>query len=172
MAVRDIVYVTDSFLRTVCKPVTNFNQELKDLVQDMLDTMYFENRGIGLAAIQIRSDKRVIVMDVNQDKNSEVRNPTVMVNPEITYFSDEVTECEEGCLSIPEYTAKVKRPKKIKVKYQDVDGNFHEEEAEDLYAICIQHEIDHLNGKVFLDHIPKFKRDMIMDKIRKKYGNL
>jgi peptide deformylase len=130
----------------------------------MFETMYAAP-GIGLAGIQIGVAKRVVVMDLS--KREEDHKPLVFINPEITWTSEETTTYEEGCLSIPEYYEEVERPERVKVKYLDLDGKAHEIEAKGLFATCIQHEIDHTNGILFIDHISKLKRDRVTKKFIK-----
>jgi len=164
MALRDIIKLPDKRLRLVSKPVGKIDAELKRLIEDMFETMY-EAPGIGLAAIQVGVPKRVITMDLA--KKDEPKNPLVFINPEILWTSEERATYEEGCLSIPEIYEDVERPARVTVKYTDLDGKKHEEEADGLFATCIQHEIDHLNGKLFIDRISKLKRDRIVKKFSK-----
>jgi peptide deformylase len=138
--------------------------ELRALVDDMFATMY-EAPGIGLAAIQIGVARRVVTMDLA--KKDDPPEPRVFVNPEIVWSSDETSTYEEGCLSIPEYYEEVERPKSVKVKFLDRDLKPQEMEADGLLATCLQHEIDHINGVLFIDHISKLKRDMVMKKFKK-----
>jgi peptide deformylase len=164
MALRDIIILPDKRLRTVSKPVAKISEDIRTLVTDMFDTMY-EAPGIGLAAIQVGVPSRVVVMDLS--KRETEAEPKVFINPEITWSSDDKSLYEEGCLSIPEIHEDVERPARVKVKYLDLDGNPHEDEAEGLFATCIQHEVDHLNGVLFIDHISKLKRDRINKKFIK-----
>ena len=136
----------------------------QQLIDDMFETMY-EAPGIGLAAVQVGVLKRIVTMDLSKKEGE--KNPRVFVNPEIVWSSDDTSVYEEGCLSIPEVHEDVERPARVKVKFLDLDGKKHEEEAEGLYATCIQHEIDHLNGVLFIDHISKLKRDRIIKKFSK-----
>jgi peptide deformylase len=164
MARRDIIILPDKRLRLVSKPAKANDPELRALVDDMFETMY-EAPGIGLAAIQVGVPKRVIVMDLA--KKDDPKEPMVFINPEVLWSSEEKATYEEGCLSIPEVHEDVERPARVKVKFLDLDGEHHEEEAEGLFATCIQHEIDHLNGVLFIDHISKLKRDRIIKKFSK-----
>lgn len=168
MAVREIVIFPDDRLRAKTTAVTEFNDELKALVQDMFDSMYHYD-GIGLAAPQIAVSKRLVVIDIpDYDRNGEVseHHPMVLANPEILEKYGQV-DSEEGCLSVPETTEKVKRAERVKIKYQDVDGNEHIEEADGLLAICMQHELDHLSGHLFIDYLGTFQRDRIKKRLVK-----
>jgi peptide deformylase len=164
MALRDILILPDKRLRLVSDPVTKVDRGIKALVDDMFETMY-EAPGIGLAAIQIAVPKRVIVMDLA--KKDETSEPRVFINPEIVWQSDAKKAHEEGCLSIPEYYEEVERPAQVRVKYLDRKGKEQEIDADGLLATCLQHEIDHLNGVLFIDHISKLKRDRIIKKFAK-----
>jgi peptide deformylase len=164
MALRDIIILPDKRLRLVSKPVAKITEGIRTLVADMFETMY-EAPGIGLAAIQVGVPQRVVTMDLS--KREAEAQPKVFVNPEITWSSEEKSPYEEGCLSIPEIHEDVERPARVKVKYLDLDGNPHEEDAEGLFATCIQHEVDHLNGVLFIDHISRLKRDRIIKKFIK-----
>ncbi len=164
MAIRDILIIPDKKLRLTSEPVKAVDAELRALVDDMFATMY-EAPGIGLAAIQIGVPKRVVTMDLA--KKDDPPEPLVFLNPEIVSSSDDTSIYEEGCLSIPEYYEEVERPARVKVKYLDIDFKPREIEAEGLLATCLQHEIDHINGVLFIDHISKLKRDMVMKKFKK-----
>jgi len=164
MALRDIIILPDRRLRLVSDPVGKITAEIKTLVADMFDTMY-EAPGIGLAAIQVGVPLRIVTMDVS--KKEDEKEPRVFINPEITWSSEESNVYEEGCLSIPDVHEDVERPARVKVRWLDLDGKPHEEEASGLFATCIQHEIDHLNGVLFIDHISKLKRDRIVKKFVK-----
>ena len=164
MAVREIIKLPDKRLRLVSEPVKKIDAGTRKLVEDMFETMYAAP-GIGLAAIQVGVAKRVVTMDLS--KKEEQRAPQVFINPEITWASAEKSAYDEGCLSIPEYYEEVARPKAVKVKYLDLDGKEHAIEADGLLATCLQHEIDHINGVLFIDHISKLKRDMVMKKFKK-----
>jgi peptide deformylase len=164
MAARDIIIIPDKRLRSVSKPVAGIDNEIRTLVADMFEAMY-KAPGIGLAAIQIAVPARVVVMDVSKrEENSE---PRVFINPEIVWKSEEISTYEEGCLSIPDIHEDVERPVRVKVKYLDLDGKPQEADADGLFARCIQHEVDHLNGVLFIDHISKLKRDRIIKKFDK-----
>jgi peptide deformylase len=164
MALRDILKIPDKRLRLVSEPVKRIDADIRALADDMFETMY-DAPGIGLAAIQVGVPKRVVVMDLS--KKDEAQQPRVFINPEITWASTDVSTHEEGCLSIPEYYEEVERPFKVKVKYLDLDGKAHEIEAEGMLARCLQHEIDHTNGVLFIDHISKLKRDRVIKKFTK-----
>jgi peptide deformylase len=164
MALRDIIILPDKRLRSVAKPVARISDEIRTLVADMFETMY-EAPGIGLAAIQVGVPSRVIVMDLS--KREAEAEPRVFINPEITWSSEEKSVYEEGCLSIPDVHEDVERPARVKIRYLDLDGKPHEEDAEGLFATCIQHEVDHLNGVLFIDHISKLKRERIIKKFTK-----
>jgi peptide deformylase len=164
----DIITLPDRKLRLVSAPVERVDDELRRLADDMLATMY-EAPGIGLAAVQVGVPRRIVVLDVAQREDEEAeRNPLVLVNPEILSLSDETVVREEGCLSIPEYFAEVERPAGLRVRYVDRDGKAREMEANGVLATCIQHEIDHLNGKLFIDYLSKLKRDMVIRKFTKQ----
>jgi peptide deformylase len=164
MALRDIIILPDRRLRSVSKPVAGIDKEIRALVDDMFETMY-KAPGIGLAAIQVAVPARVVVMDLSKrEENAERR---VFINPEITWRSEETSLYEEGCLSIPDIHEDVERPARVKVKYLDLDGELQEIDADGLFATCIQHEVDHLNGVLFIDHISKLKRDRVIKKFGK-----
>jgi peptide deformylase len=164
MALRDIIILPDQRLRLVSEPAKTIDTELRLLVDDMLETMY-EAPGIGLAAIQVGVPKRVIVMDLA--KKDEPKEPQVFINPQVLWRSDEKTIYEEGCLSIPEFYEEVERPAKVRVRFLDLAGAAQELEASGLMATCLQHEIDHLDGVLFIDHISKLKRDRVIKKFAK-----
>jgi peptide deformylase len=164
MAVRDILIIPDKRLRLKSEPVKAVDKTLRALIDDMFETMYAAP-GIGLAAIQIGEARRVVTMDLA--KKDEPKQPQVFINPEVTWSSDEKAIYEEGCLSIPEYYEEVERPKSVRVKYLDLDLKPQEIEADGLFSTCLQHEIDHINGVLFIDHISKLKRDMVMKKFKK-----
>lgn len=162
MTILTVLHFPDSRLRQKAEPVLNFDENLASFVDDMIETMYQQN-GIGLAATQVGSNQRLLVIDISADSNQ----PQCFINPEI--LSTEGTfEYEEGCLSVPEIFEQVTRAKKISVKAYDVTGRVFEQEAEDLLAICIQHEIDHLDGKLFIDYLSPLKRQRIKKKLQKK----
>jgi peptide deformylase len=164
MALRDIIILPDKRLRLVSEPAKKVDPELRLLVEDMFETMY-EAPGIGLAAIQIGVPKRVIVMDLA--KKDEPKEPRVIINPQLLWRSEERRIYEEGCLSIPEFYEEVERPAMVRVKFLDVTGAEQEIEASGLLATCLQHEIDHLDGVLFIDHISKLKRDRVIKKFAK-----
>lgn len=164
MAIRDIIILPDKQLRLVSTPVEKVTADVRKLAEDMLETMY-DAPGIGLAAIQVGIPQRLITMDLAKKEGPP--NPRVFINPEITWSSEDLSVYEEGCLSIPEYYEEVERPAKVRVRFTDLDGKVHEEEADGLYATCIQHEIDHLNGVLFVDYLSKLKRDRVLKKFTK-----
>jgi peptide deformylase len=164
MAVRPILILPDPRLRRVSEPVKSVDGDLQKLIDDMFATMY-DAPGIGLAAIQVGVPKRLITADLA--KKDEPRAPQVFINPEIVSRSEELSTYEEGCLSIPEIHEDVERPAQVRVRYLDRDGKPHEVDAEGLLATCLQHEIDHLDGVLFIDHISKLKRDRIVKKFSK-----
>ena len=164
MTVRPIITLPDPRLRLVSKPVGKIDAEIRKLAEDLLETMY-EAPGIGLAAIQIGVPKRVFTMDLA--KKDEPKNPQVYVNPEVLWASEERSTYEEGCLSIPEFYEEVERPSQVKVRYTDLNGEQHEIEANGLLATCLQHEIDHLNGVLFIDYLSKLKRGRVLKKFSK-----
>ena len=167
MAIREIIVLPDKQLRLVSKPIEKVTPEIRKLADDMFETMY-DAPGIGLAAIQIAQPLRLITMDISKrEKEEGSAEPRVFINPEIISASEELSTYEEGCLSIPEYYEEVERPAKVRVRFMDLDGKIHEEDAEGLYATCIQHEIDHLNGKLFVDYLSKLKRDRVLKKFTK-----
>ncbi|WP_027580020.1 peptide deformylase [Bradyrhizobium sp. Ai1a-2] len=168
MALREIIILPDKQLRLVSKRVEKITPEIRKLVDDMFETMY-EAPGIGLAAIQVAQPLRLVTMDLaKKDENGETTpKPRVFINPEIISTSEEKSVYEEGCLSIPEYYEEVERPARVRVRFTDIDGKVHEEDAEGLYATCIQHEIDHLNGILFVDYLSKLKRDRVLKKFAK-----
>jgi peptide deformylase len=166
MTIRRILTVDSDMavLKKVSAPVEAVDDDLRALMDDMLETMY-DAPGIGLAAIQVGVPKRVIVMDIS--RGEEPKAPRYFVNPEILWASEEMFVYEEGCLSIPEIYDEVERPAKVRIRYLGYDGQPVEEEAEDLFAVCIQHEMDHLNGVLFIDHLSRLKRDRAISKVRK-----
>ncbi|MEO5494892.1 MAG: peptide deformylase [Sphingomonas sp.] len=169
MTLLTILEVPDPGLRAVAKPVDAIDAAVRATVADMFETMY-DARGIGLAATQVGIEQRIFVMDLQEPEEEDgepVRKPLVFINPQILSVSDETSVYNEGCLSIPEQYAEVERPTRCRVKWQDEDGKGHEEELDGLMATCVQHEIDHLNGVLFTDHISKLKRDMLMKKLAK-----
>ena len=164
MAIRLILTAPDPRLKVVSEPVEKVDAEIRTLVDDMIETMYGAD-GIGLAAIQVGVPKRVLVMDIEQKDGK--KNPKAYINPKILWASEELATFEEGCLSVPEIWDEVERPAKIRAEYLDRDGKRHEIEAEGLLATCLQHEMDHLDGVLFVDHLSKLKRSMAMKKLQK-----
>jgi peptide deformylase len=164
MALRDILILPDKRLRKVSEPVKKIDSAIRRLVEDMFETMY-DAPGIGLAAIQIGTAKRIVTLDLA--KKDEPNDPQVFINPEIVWSSAEKATYEEGCLSIPEFYDEVERPAQVKVRYLDLEGKSCEIEADGLLATCLQHEIDHLNGTLFIDHLSKLKRDRVIKKFAK-----
>ena len=164
MALLQILEFPDSRLRTVAKPIVKFDDDLKNLIRDMFDTMY-DAPGIGLAASQIDVHQQLIVMDLSEEKTE----PRVYINPIVTVLDSELGSYDEGCLSVPGFHEEVKRPKKVKVDALDADGQAFSFEAEGLLAICIQHEIDHLNGMLFVDYLSKLKRNRIRSKLERMH---
>ncbi|WP_298673652.1 peptide deformylase [uncultured Sphingomonas sp.] len=173
MSVLPIVEIPDPRLRLVCEPVEAVDDGVRALVADMFDTMYAAH-GIGLAASQVGVIRRVMVVDLQERETEEEdakpeakRDPRVFINPEILSVSDEMSTYSEGCLSIPEQYAEVERPARCRVKWLDENGAAHEDEFSGLMATCVQHEIDHLNGVLFIDHISRLKRQMLVKKLDK-----
>ena len=169
MAVLPIVEVPDPRLRQLSRPVPTVDSGVRALVADMIDTMYAAH-GIGLAAIQVGVAERVIVIDLQEKEDEEgkpVRTPRAFVNPEVLEVSEELSVYNEGCLSIPDQYAEVARPARCRVRWLDGEGQPHEEELDGLLATCMQHEIDHLNGVLFIDHISRLKRSMLLKKLDK-----
>ncbi|HEV7246365.1 MAG TPA: peptide deformylase [Shinella sp.] len=164
MTIKPLIILPDPILRQVSKPIETVDSEVKKLADDMLETMY-DAPGIGLAAIQIGVARRMLVLDVSKD--GEDKQPLVFINPEVVSASDARSVYEEGCLSIPDYYAEVERPAAITVKYLDRDGKQQIVEADGLLATCLQHEIDHLNGVLFIDHISKLKREIVIRRFTK-----
>ena len=169
MALMTIYEIPDPVLREVARPVETITDATRTLIDDMFETMY-DARGIGLAATQVGVTERVVVIDLQEPDEPEgepVRAPIAFVNPEITWVSEDVGRYNEGCLSIPEQYAEVERPARCRVKWLDRAGAAQEQEMDGLLAVCIQHEIDHLNGVLFIDHLSKLKRDMLVKKLNK-----
>ena len=164
MAIRPLVILPDPRLRLKSAPVDKIDDEVRRLADDMLETMY-DAPGVGLAAIQIGEPRRLVTIDTA--KKDEERRPIVLVNPEIVWTSEETSTYEEGCLSIPEYYEEVERPARVKVRYTDLDGQAVEVEAEGLLATVVQHEIDHLDGVLFIDHLSRLKRERVVKKFVK-----
>ena len=164
MAIRPIITAPNPTLKQVSKPVAKVTDDVRALMDDMVETMYAAP-GIGLAAIQLGEPLQIVVLDVARDE--EEQNPQYFINPEITWASEDLSTYEEGCLSVPEFTADVDRPSEIKVKYVDYDGQNQEIHADGLLATCVQHEMDHLKGILFIDHLSSVKRNMIVRKLIK-----
>jgi len=169
MAIRPILEAPDPVLRQISSPVEAITPELQTLIDDMFETMYAAP-GIGLAAIQVGVPKRILVIDL-QDPEEEggepVRKPMVFINPEILTSAETIVPYQEGCLSVPDQYAEVERPEAIRARWLDRDGKAHEEELDGLLATCLQHEMDHLEGILFIDHLSRLKRDMILRKLAK-----
>jgi peptide deformylase len=172
MAIRRIYETPDAVLRQISNPVETFDDALKTLVGDMFETMYAAP-GIGLAAVQVGVPIRLLVIDLQEPQDPDdpespnLRVPRVFINPEILWHSDNEVPYTEGCLSVPEQYAEVMRPDRIRAKWQDEEGKTYEEEIEGLLAVCLQHEMDHLNGVLFIDHLSRLKRDMVLKKLAK-----
>jgi peptide deformylase len=164
MAIRPIIALPDKRLRLVSEPVERVDEDVRKLVADMFETMY-EAPGVGLAAIQVGVPKRVVTIDAT--RGEEEKQPIALINPEIVWVSEEKIAHEEGCLSIPEYLDEVERPERVKVRFLDLEGRAHELEADGLLARVVQHEIDHINGVLFIDHLSKLKRDRVIKKYAK-----
>lgn len=176
MAIRPIVEVPDPRLREISKPVATVDADVRTLVADMFETMYAAP-GIGLAAIQVGVPQRILVIDLQEPESEEedapvVRDPRVFINPEIVEQADEEQPYTEGCLSVPDQYAEVDRPVGIRAKWLDLDGKPHDERIEGLLAVCLQHEMDHLEGILFIDHLSRLKRDMILRKLAKQRKEL
>jgi peptide deformylase len=169
MALLPILEAPDPRLRTISVPVDQVDEDLRALIADMFDTMY-DAPGIGLAAIQVGVAKRLLVMDLQEEEDAEgkpVRNPRVFINPELFDPSEEHSVYSEGCLSVPDQYADVERPAVVHARWMDDQGNRHEERLEGLLATCLQHEMDHLEGILFIDHLSRLKRDMVLKKLEK-----
>ena len=165
MTIRKIIIEPDPILRKKCSPLEKVDDQTRKLMKDMLETMY-KAPGIGLAAIQIGILKRIIVIDISKDE--EKKNPLFLINPEITFRSKNTSVYEEGCLSLPGQFAEIERPAECHLKYLDFDGKIKELKAEGLLSTCIQHEVDHLNGILFIDYLSKLKKNMIIKKLLKQ----
>ena len=165
MAKLTILEYPDPRLRTVARPVTTFDADLRRLIGDMAETMYAAP-GIGLAATQVDQHLQLIVIDVSETKD-QLR---VFINPQITWAAEETAVCEEGCLSVPNVYDEVRRPARVRVRAQDADGKTFEMDCEGLLAVCVQHEMDHLTGKVFVDYLSALKQDRIRTKMKKRKG--
>ncbi|ACS54383.1 peptide deformylase [Rhizobium leguminosarum] len=164
MTIKPLIILPDPVLRQLSKPIERVDSDLQRLADDMLETMY-DAPGIGLAAIQIGVPRRMLVIDIARE--GEEKQPQVFINPEVVKSSDERSVYEEGCLSIPDYYAEVERPAVVSVKYLDRNGKEQTVEADGLLATCLQHEIDHLNGVLFIDYISRLKREMVIKKFTK-----
>jgi peptide deformylase len=164
MAILNILEFPDPRLRTIAKPVDVVDDAIRRLVDDMFETMY-DAPGIGLAATQVNVHKRVVVMDLSEDRSE----PRVFINPEFEPLTEEMDQYQEGCLSVPGFYENVDRPQKVRIKALDRDGQPYELIAEGLLAVCIQHECDHLNGKLFVDYLSSLKRDRIKKKLEKQH---
>ncbi len=163
MALLKILEFPDPRLRTIAEPVDKVDDEVRQLIDDMFETMH-DADGIGLAATQVNVHKRIVVIDVSDDQPE----PLVLINPEYEVLTDETDELQEGCLSVPGFYEQVVRPMRIRLSALDRNGEAYQLIAEGLLAVCIQHELDHLNGKLFVDHISRLKRDRIRSKLEKK----
>ncbi|HXY89024.1 MAG TPA: peptide deformylase [Xanthobacteraceae bacterium] len=164
MSIRPIIVLPDKRLRLVSEAVAKIDGEVKKLVADMFETMYAAP-GVGLAAVQLGVPKRVVTIDAT--RGEEKKQPVALINPEILWFSEEKSVLEEGCLSIPDFTDEVERPARIKARFLDLEGRTIEAEAEGLFARVLQHEIDHINGVLFIDHLSKLKRSRVEKKFAK-----
>jgi len=164
MSILQILEFPDPRLRKIAEPVTVFDEKIEVLIEDMLETMY-EADGIGLAATQVNVHKRILLIDVSEDRDS----PQVFINPEFEILDDELSEYDEGCLSVPGFYETVSRPRSVKITAQDAKGEQFEQVAEGILATCIQHEIDHLNGKLFVDYLSTLKRQRIRAKLEKEH---
>ena len=170
MAILPIIEIPDPILRQKSTPVDAFTPELQTLIDDMFETMYAAP-GIGLAAIQVGVPKRILVIDLQEPEEEDgepVRRPMVFINPEIIAESETCQPYQEGCRSVPDMYAEVERPDPVRARWQDRDGKVHEEELEGLLGICLQHEMDHLEGILFIDHLSRLKREMILKKLAKQ----
>ena len=169
MAIRRIYETPDPILRQISRPVETFDDELGTLVADLFETMYVAP-GIGLAAVQVGEPIRLLVIDLQEPEEEggePVRDPRVFINPEILWHSDSEVPYTEGCLSVPEQYAEVMRPDRIRARWRDEKGKAYEEDIDGLLAVCLQHEMDHLEGVLFIDHLSRLKRDMVLKKLAK-----
>ena len=173
MAILKIYETPDDMLRQISKPVEEVTDWHRDLIKDMFETMY-DAPGIGLAAVQVGEPIRMLVIDLQEPEDPEdpeskvIKDPKVFINPEILDTSENEVPYTEGCLSVPEQYADVMRPDRIKARWLDENGESHEKEIEGLLAVCLQHEMDHLEGVLFIDHLSKLKRDMVLKKLAKQ----
>ena len=170
MAILPIIEAPDPRLRTISTPVEEIDEDLQRVIDDMFETMY-DAPGIGLAAIQVGVPKRLLVIDLQEPESDEgappVKNPRVFINPQILESSADLSVYSEGCLSVPEQFAEVERPATIRASWLDREGRIHEQTLDGLLATCLQHEMDHLNGVLFIDHLSRLKRDMLLKKLEK-----
>jgi peptide deformylase len=169
MAIRPIIEAPDPILRQISSPVEAITPEVQTLIDDMFETMYAAP-GIGLAAIQVGVAKRILVIDLQDPEEEDgepVRNPMTFINPEILSSAETIVPYQEGCLSVPDQYAEVERPDAIRARWLDRDGKVHEEALDGLLATCLQHEMDHLEGILFIDHLSRLKRDIILKKLAK-----
>jgi peptide deformylase len=169
MAILKIIETPDPLLRQISSPVEEVTDETRALIADMIETMYAAH-GIGLAAIQVGVPKRLLVIDLQEPEEEggePVKKPMVFINPEIVQESDTLQVYSEGCLSVPEQYADVERPDRVRARWLDENGTAHEEELDGLLGICLQHEMDHLNGVLFIDHLSRLKREMLLKKLAK-----
>ncbi|QHL91092.1 peptide deformylase [Sphingomonas changnyeongensis] len=169
MAILPIIETPDPRLRQISTPVDTIDDGLQTLIDDMFETMY-DAPGIGLAAIQVGVAKRLLVIDLQEEEDADgkpVKAPRVFINPEILETSEDLQVYSEGCLSVPEQFADVERPAVIRARWQERDGTVREEQLDGLLAICLQHEMDHLNGVLFIDHLSRLKREMVLKKLAK-----
>jgi peptide deformylase len=171
MAILPILEAPDARLRTISSPVETIDAELQTLIDDMFETMY-DAPGIGLAAIQVGVPRRLLVIDLQEPESDEedappVKRPMVFINPRILEESPEHSVCNEGCLSVPDQFAEVERPASVRASWMDRDGRIHEETLDGMLSTCLQHEMDHLEGVLFIDHLSRLKRDMVLKKLAK-----
>jgi peptide deformylase len=166
MALRSIITAPDPRLKLVSEPLSEVGDEMRRLMDDMLETMYAAP-GIGLAAVQIGEPKRIIVMDLAKEKDNEPHNPLFFVNPKLLWASPDLVTCEEGCLSVPDLYEEVERPARVRVSFLDYFGKAQEIDADGMLAVCLQHEMDHLEGTLFIDHLSRLKREMMLKKLIK-----
>ena len=172
MAILRIYETPDPVLRQISTPVETVDDDLRALVADMFETMY-DAPGIGLAAVQVGVPKRLLVMDLQEPQDPDnpegpvVKEPRVFINPEVLWASETTVPYTEGCLSVPDQYAEVLRPDRIRARWLDEQGKAHEEDLDGLLAVCLQHEMDHLEGVLFIDHLSKLKRDMVLKKLAK-----
>ena len=169
MAIRPILCIPDPVLREISTPVAAVDDEISALIADMFETMYAAP-GIGLAAVQVGEPKRLLIIDLHEPEEEDgepVKDPRVFINPEIIEASDTQVPYTEGCLSIPDQYAEVMRPDRVRARWLDGEGQPHEEQLTGLLAVCLQHEVDHLNGVLFIDHLSRLKREMVLKKLEK-----